>query len=280
MAKRTKRRGSSKAGRPRKSAPRYPSGKLKPMKPNQILMDRRAEIAPDPTMSTAPMDCALANGWISRADHATGTWYAETHRRCGFRVGSVTASSSQEVELMSEVSKLSFSEMSDEMIIGAWENAMERSNRSAPAGDGAKLSTWSAVNAALTEAQRREVYLVCVLESWPFWLTSRLQAKRFEAHARALAKKEKRELTDLEKLYIARRMSSGHDVKHRHLTEGLKLIRIVRDLIEGRVVAADQSQIQAVPSPPKKKFAETTLYVDEDGVHIREVVRLVPVDQA
>lgn len=74
-------------GRPRKQGERYPSGKLKPAKPNaKVVAMRRAMLGAkdgervDLAKAENPMDLALERGWISEKRHRAGQLFANLYR--------------------------------------------------------------------------------------------------------------------------------------------------------------------------------------------------------
>lgn len=70
-------RSTYKTGRPKLPGDRYPSGKLKPVKPNPRVVEMRRALlgakegeAVDITKTESPIDLALARGWLSKERHA------------------------------------------------------------------------------------------------------------------------------------------------------------------------------------------------------------------
>lgn len=230
----------------------------------------------DPTQSTNPLDCAFANDWITEADHRTGRKYARIYNSCGFRIGSTTSSAGSEVDVGSELTKLSLSQMSDEVICAAWDTIMARPIKLGLDNDGALLEQWNAANRCLSAAQRQQVYLVCVMDSWPQWIVQRLAGKTFRERAEHQARAERRGLTDDEQAYVYAKFHSSWERARDHLVSGLAVIRsALRPPAQ-----ITYEPLAPAPRPPSKKRQESTVYVDEDGAFIREVVRLVPVDTA
>lgn len=264
--------GSNK-GRPRKNGERHPSGELVRPGPNKFLIARRAAMCADPVQSTSPLDCAHANGWLTAKEHRTGRQYAGIYRACGFSIGSTTASAESEVDIESELCKLSLSQMSDATIVEAWDKIMDRPLKLGIDCDGALLKEWNRVNRSLSAVQRQQVYLVCVMDSWPQWLIQRHAAKVYRKQAESDAKAERRALKDDELAYIHKKLNSHWERDHVNLTAGLKAIAAAL-----AKPAIEQLPYETAPAPPSRKRPESTVYVDEQGVFIREVVRLVPMD--
>ena len=119
----------SKGGRPRKEGSRYPSGKLKAVGPNQLVLERRKALCDDPTKATCPLDAAYANGWLDLADYRTGIMFAHLHRAAGFgAVGAAMGSSLEAptpMELSQDVTasaKSYFSSLSHAEIASIWDS--------------------------------------------------------------------------------------------------------------------------------------------------------------
>lgn len=87
-----KQRGSPNAGRTAQDGARYPSGDLRPPKPNQrVLEQRRAMLGnsnADVTMAENWMDLCLARGWLTEERHRILTEYANLYERAGFNLPS------------------------------------------------------------------------------------------------------------------------------------------------------------------------------------------------
>lgn len=280
MAKRYRRKYPSKIGRPRVEGERSKDGHdVKRPGPSKELLAQRKALCADPNMSTNPLDCAFANGWLTEKDHRIGRRYAAIYTQCGFRVGSITASSASEVDIGGELTHESLAQMSDAVIGAAWDNITDRT-RGQGGGDGASLDQWNVVNACLTAAQRQQVYLVCIMDSWPQWVIQRNRAKQLEAEYEALAKIEKRSLSDEEQAKIFKHKHSHWERSYDHLVSGLAAIR--KALAKPRVAPPTPPKpVSAYLIPPRpKKRAETTHYVDTDGIQILEVVRMVAADTA
>jgi hypothetical protein len=166
--------------------------------------------------------------------------------------------------------------MSDEVICAAWDTIMARPIKLGQNNDGVALEQWNKVNRCLSAAQRQQVYLVCVMDSWPQWIVQRLAGKTYRERAELQAKVEKRGLDEDEMSYIYAKFHSNWERSRDHLVSGLAAIRKAL----APPIEVTYQAIAPAPRAPSKKRAESTIYVDEDGGFIREVVRLVPVDTA
>lgn len=173
MGKKTKRRGSSKAGRPRKEGDRYPSGKLKPPAPNETTLQRRK--AGDASAGEHPLDFALSNGWITEQMHRDGSAYRmafnAAHR--GAYGPRLALGSLAEVE-ESESLRMNWSQMSDAEIVDIFDRIF---NQTAfidhEKAEEAAMVRWKLLNMNLRPVEREELFMVCVLGSWPLWMPKR-----------------------------------------------------------------------------------------------------------
>lgn len=176
MARRNK-KGSSKAGRPRKEGDRYPSGKLKPPAPNEALLKRRK--AGDAAAGEHPLDFALSQNWITEQMHRDASAY-----RAAFNVAHIggprmSCGSLAEVP-PSETLRMNWSQMSDAEIVEIFDKVFsgELGPEDRPKLEAAALERWKRLNAALTTREREELFRVCILGSWPFWMP-----KKASSHA-------------------------------------------------------------------------------------------------
>lgn len=161
-------------GRPRKDGARFPSGKLRQVvDPNpRVLEDRRALAGENGDIRAAghPLDCALARGWLTEAQHRAGSRYAAIYRAARIaqpesRGGLCEAPEAQTID------KRPLGIMADAEITAAFDrifNVTEQKDRSATA-----LAQWSAINQFLNAAEQAECFSVCVRSSWPQWIVQR-----------------------------------------------------------------------------------------------------------
>ena len=180
MAKRSKRRGSSKAGRKRIAGERYANGRLKPRGPNATVIAKRK--AGDAEAGEHPLDFALSQSWITERQHrdamAYRTAYSWAHIG-GPRLGS---GSPQEVpeETMPplEVQMRNLSQIPDADIAAAWDKYFSE-GEAEPSGraDVNTLTIWIELNRALSADERQQLFLVSIIGSWPFWMTRRSAGK-------------------------------------------------------------------------------------------------------
>jgi hypothetical protein len=199
-----KRKGSSKAGRPRKKGERYPSGKLKPQTINEATIAKRA--IGDASAGEHPLDFALSKGWVSERQHRDAMAYRATFNRAHGPSGcgpQLALSKLAEVE-PSESLKVSWSTMGDAEIVAIFDKVfnVRPEDLDRERAEAAALAAWRLMNAALTSREREELFMVCVLGSWPFWMPKR-------ANDHALGSQDKRKqlalLTGLEAIGKARR---------------------------------------------------------------------------
>lgn len=164
-----KSRGSSKAGRPRQDGDRYPSGKLKPRGPNDTVIAKRR--AGDASAGEHPLDFALSREWITERQHKDAAAY-----RAAFNVshiGGPRLSSGSLIEVPpSETLRMNWSQMSDAEIADIFDRVFSGDYlpEDRPKLEAAALERWKRLNVALTPLEREEMFLVCVLGSWPFWM--------------------------------------------------------------------------------------------------------------
>lgn len=241
----------SKGGRPRKDGARYASGKLKPVGPNALVMERRKALCDDPTKASNPLDAAYANGWLDLADYRTGIMFAHLHQAAGFGSSGGAIGSALEVgsplDLSQDVTASAgsyFASLSHAEVAAIWDSvfggslatAEDRHERAARAN-----SRWKLANAAMTPDERAEVHNVCILDSWPQWILQRR----------------------------AGRMETSWERKRDLLISGLRAVR--RAL---RPEAANEGAREAPKPSSGPKAIERTVYVDEDGETVLEVERV------
>ncbi|MGH6955897.1 MAG: hypothetical protein ACREEW_04445, partial [Caulobacteraceae bacterium] len=221
-------------------------------------------------------DAALANGWLSEAEHRAGRAYALIWRRA--RIGGpafrTLGLSEARGESDDPLAALRIRDMNDAQIHELWELAF---GETAPAGEAAReasaaaaLARWRKVNAALDAAAQGELFAVCIQESWPQWLCHRLAGAALSRRAAA----EKRPLTDAELAHIAHRFASGWERKHEALRRGLASVG--RAMRRGRVRAgaAEPELGEARRSGSiTAQVVETAAYVDPEGTLLFTVER-------
>lgn len=169
-------RGSSKSGRPRQAGDRYPSGRLKPAPPNEIVIQRRRDIIDggDITKASDPLNFILERGWITEDQHRAGIAYLRAY--AGARLGAPRGGIATLPETMtgSDAPDLTWAEMPDEDVTRIFDAAMEGPKLPAPDSAAEAMKLWKELNGLLDPAQRKHVFDVCVLDSWPQWVIQRV----------------------------------------------------------------------------------------------------------
>jgi hypothetical protein len=176
MAKKTKakRRGSSKAGRPRIEGERYANGRLKPRGPNETVVAKRR--AGDAEAGEHPLDFALSQKWINERQHRDAMAYRSAYQYAhigGPRMSSGSLAEVPESELPPlEVLIRNLSQIPDADITAAWDKFFGGGDEPAlQRDDGKAMKTWKLLNLTLTAAERQQIFEVAVLGSWSFWMT-------------------------------------------------------------------------------------------------------------
>lgn len=164
-----RRKGSSKAGRPRKAGARYPSGKLKPPPPSAVTIAKRR--AGDAEAGEHPMDFALSQGWLTPRDHQAATAYRAAFDRSHIGAPRMSCGSLNEAVPTEEL-RVDWSEVSDEEIAEIFDRVFNVTPEMASPEkqEAAALALWKRLNVALAADEREEMFKVCVLGSWPFWM--------------------------------------------------------------------------------------------------------------
>lgn len=169
-------KGSSKAGRPRKEGDRYPSGDLRPPPPSAVTIAKRK--AGDAEAGEHPMDFALSQGWLTERDHQAAAAYRAAFDRA--HIGGPRMSHGGLCEVVpSEELRLNWSQLSDDEITGIFDAVFSvTTGPENPEELQAKaLDLWKRLNIALMPDEREELFRVCVLGSWPFWMPKMAAAK-------------------------------------------------------------------------------------------------------
>jgi hypothetical protein len=172
-----KRKGSSKAGRPRKKGARFPSGKLKPPPANANVIERRK--AGDAHAGEHPLDFALSQGWVTETGHRAGMAYVATFNRSHTgAIGPRLALQRLPESDLSESLRLNWSQLSDEQIVDIFDKvfSVEAAPEDKLEREAAAMVLWKRLNAALKPEERDELFMVCVIGSWPLWMPKKAQA--------------------------------------------------------------------------------------------------------
>lgn len=256
-------------GPKRKSGARYPNGKLKKETPNPRILEIRRLIADDPRMAENPLDAALANGWLTEAEHRAGRAYA---RLCAMAdLGAPRASRAALPEQVAAAGPRSAGPGEPAHVEPA--ASSEAAIPQAPGGSDSRhesavraMAAWRQVGAAVRAAARAELHSVCVLEAWPEWLLRRLTL----AAIRKTAEAQKRALDAGELEELARGFDGPWEVRRSLLIEGLAGVAAVL-----RPAPPDRAAQPAPrPSPPiRPSVLESARYVTPDGELLFEVER-------
>jgi len=167
----------SKGGRKKQDGERYPSGRLKPIGPNQLVVDRRKAMCDDITKATNPLDVALYRGWLDPADYDTGRTYARLHHAAGFGHRGAAAGANMEVPKPTETSldvtldaRSYFSSLPHAEVAALWDSVFNDDGqpvKTPEEGATEAMVKWKAANAAMTAFERAEVSSVCIDDSFP-----------------------------------------------------------------------------------------------------------------
>lgn len=229
--KKNKPRGSSKAGRPRKTGDRFPCGKLRAPEPNARVLEQRK--AGDSEAGEYPLDFALSNRWITPEMHLTAKNYASAYSRAHIGGPRLALGGLCEV-VPTEDLRLNWSEMSDVEIASIFDDVFnaEPQALNPEQQEAASLADWKRLNLALTSEERQELFMVCVVGSWPLWMPkqasnhalgatdTRKRASLFtalEAVSRALRPKKPKET--ITSLPAQRKIVAKSEVPVRYQTE-------------------------------------------------------------
>jgi hypothetical protein len=181
MAKRKKPRGSSNAGRKRKTGDRHPGGKLVQfVAPNERVVEGRQHLIGalkvDLSVAEDAMALALAHGWIVEGQHRAGETYARAYRLCHPQRSQSGLGEGPEA---SERDMRTISQMGSVEIVAAFDRILA----STPTPAASELRQvdarrrYNAMCNAMTTAEQGEVFLCFCLRSWPQWLNQRAHGK-------------------------------------------------------------------------------------------------------
>jgi hypothetical protein len=257
-------------GRTRKEGPRYANGRLKPEPVNnRIVMKRRGEICKDITKASCPLDAALANEWISPADHRAATMFESLARQIGASGPAVpTAMDLSTPSSAVDARGVQFRDMQSSELVKVWDSAMSRTGGPPSDEDSARVMVlWKRLNAAMSPAARRELYAVTVGQDWPQWINQRVAVRSIERRIKA----EKREATHEEAVKLQRAKDKRWDERYDLLVQACGQIRAALRVDTISSAPMREGEITAVPGP---KVRETTVYVDPTGAQVLEVVRV------
>jgi hypothetical protein len=276
MSKKAKKAKSvgARRGRPRKEGARFPSGRLKPVNPkNELVIERRKELCDDITKASSPLDAALANGWISEADHRAATTYASLYRATMSGGPSVpTAVDVSTPTSVVDYRGVEFREMEPREVATIWDAAMSKPGAVVDGQEDLEkharavkaLERWKDINDRMPKAVRDEMFRVCIDESWPQWINHRAIAKSKAAKIAAL----KREPTEAEKADIERFANSRWEASRDLLLEGCRVVRAAARQMRDRIEA-----VPVAPRPTPAYLVEAVAYVDLEGEPLLTIER-------
>ena len=210
-------------GRPRKPGARYPSGQVKVpprrFEATEAMSRHRAELCARPELATTPLDCAFGNGWITIEEHRVGNTYAGLCYGVGL-VKRTGAAGSRLEATPGSAARFRWTDLEDKEISAIWDSVF--GEHAVPLRseerDLAIYGRYLRLRQAMTGHEAQEVFLVCVMDSWPQWMAQRLTGRAIELHAQA----ENRAMTEDELARRAKRFTSSFEEKYRILRSGLK----------------------------------------------------------
>jgi hypothetical protein len=176
------RRGSSKAGRPKKAGARYPGGQLRPPTPNEVVVKQRREMLGDASLDIAlasdALDLAHARGWITDVQHRAARTLGKLYHQArigGPRMGSGAL---HEVQPALQIDARSFAIMSDDEVEELWDKVFSDEGEATPE-DRAEtaLALWGKIMGSLDQAVQSEMFAVCIAGSWPQWMVYEARGK-------------------------------------------------------------------------------------------------------
>lgn len=170
-------------GRPRKSGPRKPCGRLvQKVEPNaKVVVLRRAMIG-DTVSSLAsaenPMDLALHRGWITEDQHRAGSAYATAWRKShpqNRSTGSLQEAPERHYD------PRTISQMNSAEIVEAFDSILAGTHRAASSdlSQTQARERYNRMSHEMTPDEQNEVFLCFCLDSWPQWVLQRC-AGRFD----------------------------------------------------------------------------------------------------
>lgn len=253
-------------GRPRLDGDRYPSGRLKPIKPNEDVLARRLAICADPKMATCPLDASLANGWITQSEYGAGRVFLSVHVGAGLqspgaasmRDNSIPTGTADLVrpnwaEMTDvQVRAMQWKEFSNKEIAAIWDSALRDMGRAdTPTGESDFAARahqrWRALNAAMTPIERTVVDSFCIREEWPQWIAERLAGRAQTVH------EEKREILVSGLQAISRVMRKPASAARQDLALPMPVKRSGPVLIERVEIVNDNDEVIQVHERIKRR---------------------------
>lgn len=254
---------------------RYPSGDLRPAGPNAELLARRAAIAADPAMAENPLDAAYSNGWLERDHWRAGKLYARVHGVAyrdsgGPRVALSTVPESAreggDQPSVPDLHGLTIDEVMSRLYRMFAEGAPGTDPQHREDQTAAAMAKLRVMNAAMSAAQRAEVHLVCVLDSWPQWFVHRQAGAHARLTYETAAIAEKRGLNEAELAHLAFRFNSPWERKRDLLVGGLRAcMRAVRpDVADLAILPVPQVRF-GIPAPSRSNGTVEVYIRQEEG---------------
>ena len=247
-------------GRPRKEGDRFPSGKLRPQKPNERTLEMRAALGvTDIGQAFSPIQIAARNGWLSPDDCRAAATFASIHTVAGLGRSHAAVGAGLEVAPGTDVSgdptaSSFFATLPHSEVVAIWDTVFNAEGGSETDRDSRAqkaMQQWKAVNAAMTPEQRSEVYDVCILDSFPQWIIQR----------------------------AAGRMETSWERKRDILIHGLRAIaRALRPAAKDARAALNHEEAENDAGPGRAGEGASVrrqFYVDQDGLPVFEVERVL-----
>jgi hypothetical protein len=178
----------SRAGRPRADGERYANGRLKPPKPNPVVLAQRAALlgagagrgAAALRAAENPLDLMRARGWLSAEQHAAGVTWGALYRAAGVALPVLRTLRLDEMDLAAHGA-------------AAAAGRATRSATRSPMGDGdpAAMTRLTAAWSSLTRRELSALMEVCVLQTWPAWLLTLARGEAASPDAAASAERDR-----------------------------------------------------------------------------------------
>lgn len=232
------RQGQS-AGRPRQEGERYACGKLKPRKNERLVEAKRALVGEgmDIALADDPLDFIHAKGWLSASLYRTALAFRTIRRRAGVGAPRLSGGGVAETASTTGMQGLSFRDMTDSEVTSVFDHVFRGQGAISDEEREQDMRRWKALERAMSTDQRREVGLVVLDSSWPFWVTA---------------------------LNLGKPLTDRQAQQRQHLEAGLEAMRRVLRPVTLSTVDSEPA-IQSTPAPKPPKVEEAQNFVDEDG---------------
>lgn len=172
----------SKGGRPKQSGDRYPSGKLRPQKPNEKVVEIRQAFGLEKLgQKFTPIEVAFHRGWIDEETYWAAARYAALHRTAMAGAGAPQHANQnlREAPNTVDVRALSFAALTDREVAAIWDSAMgsERSPQTDEERQAKATRLLRCWNARMTPEQLEEIGNTVLRDSWPQWIIQRVAGR-------------------------------------------------------------------------------------------------------